>query len=136
MSAHIDLIIRLVVIFIGCLTLVRINKMPSGLGKTKKGIEYRFDQELSSYIDMIARVNALLIQFEEIEDATEAYHRIQEFRTKIDQQYMSWYRQNGLFERKGISLEKLHYGDKIEKAFEHCDQWNWSERKGEHIGEH
>tara|TARA_B100001123_G_C14975409_1_gene893375 strand:- start:320 stop:652 length:333 start_codon:yes stop_codon:yes gene_type:complete len=110
--------------------------MPSGLGKTKKGIEYRFDQELSSYIDMIARVNALLIQFEEIEDATEAYHRIQEFRTKIDQQYMSWYRQNGLFERKGISLEKLHYGDKIEKAFEHCDQWNWSERKGEHIGEH
>ncbi len=136
MSAPIDLIIRSVVIFICCLTLVRISMMPSGLGKTKKGIEYRFDQELSSYIDMIARVNALLIQFEEIEDATEAYHRIQEFRTKIDQQYMSWYRQNGLFERKGISLEKLHYGDKIEKAFEHCDQWNWSEKKGEHIGEH
>ena len=136
MSAPIDLIIRLVVIFIGCLTLVRISKMPSGLGKTKKGIEYRFDQELSSYIDMIARVNALLIQFEEIEDATEAYHRIQEFRTKIDQQYMSWYRQNGLFERKGVSLEKLHYGNKIEKAFEHCDQWNWSERREEHIGEH
>tara|TARA_B100000427_G_scaffold196020_1_gene162931 strand:- start:139 stop:549 length:411 start_codon:yes stop_codon:yes gene_type:complete len=136
MSAPIDLILRLVVIIICSLTLVRVMKMPSGLGKTKKGIEYRFDQELSSYIDMIARVNALLIQFEEIEDATEAYHRIQEFRTKIDQQYMSWYRQNGLFERKGISLEKLHYGDKIEKAFEHCDQWNWSERKGEHIGEH
>ena len=102
----------------------------------KKKIQDKYDQELSSYIDLIARVNALLIQYEETEDATEAYHREQEIRTKIDQQYMSWYRQNGLFERKGVSLEKLHYGNKIEKAFEHCDQWNWSERREEHIGEH
>ena len=85
---------------------------------------------------MMARINALIIEFENAEDVTIAYFRRDALETRMYQQTLSWYRQNGLFERKGVSLEKLHYGNKIEKAFEHCDQWNWSERREEHIGEH
>ena len=85
---------------------------------------------------MMARINALIIEFENAEDVTKAYFRRDALETRMYQQTLSWYRQNGGVEGKSLDFNKLHFGNKIEKAFEHCDQWNWSERKGEHIGEH
>ena len=103
--------------------------------KNKK-IQDKYDHELSTYIDMMARINALIIEFENAEDVTKAYFRIDALETRMYQQTLSWYRQNGGVEGKSLDFNKLHFDNKIEKAFEHCDQWNWSERKGEHIGEH
>ena len=101
--------------------------------KNKK-IQDKYDHELSTYIDMMARVNALIIEFENTEDVTKAYFSRGALETRLYQQTLSWYRQNGGLEGKSLDFDKLHFGNKIEKAFEHCDQWNWSERKEEHIG--
>ena len=100
----------------------------------KKKIQDKYDQELSTYIDMMARINALIIEFENAEDVTIAYFRRDALEHRMYQQTLSWYRQNGGLEGKSLDFDKLHFGNKIEKAFEHCDQWNWSERKEEHIG--
>jgi len=102
----------------------------------KKKIQDKYDQELSTYIDMMARINALIIEFENTQDVTKGYSHKDELETRMYQQTLRWYRQNGGLEGKSLDLDKLHNGNRIEKAFEHCDQWNWSEMKEENIGEH
>ena len=111
------------------------SREPSSKEKKKKK-KYEAYQELSSYIDLMADINALLILFEDADSVNEALDQHQELVVKRYQLEVRWYRQNGIWEKKNLDLDHLGYSNKIQESFVNCDQWNWSEMKEEDIEQH
>jgi hypothetical protein len=129
MSGSGEIIFWLVVLFICCLC----------LGSKKDREEkrkYKYDPELSSYIDLVAAIYALAISFEDTENAYETEQLLLELVMKRAQLEVKWHRENGGLHNKNLSLNHLDYDKKIEEAFVNCDEWGWLDRKEEDIEQH
>jgi len=78
------------------------------LEEKMKKRKYKYDQELSSYIDLLAGVRDVVINES---------------------------KENELLHNKDLSLDP-YYDKKIEEAFVNCDEWDWSEINEEDIEQH
>ena len=88
------------------------------------------NQELSSYLSLQAKLNSLMISYEDTEDVFEAERHLQEMQLRCDQLKTEWGRENINIYRRKDPLDVLYYDKKIEKEFSNCDEWGWSNNKG------
>ena len=91
------------------------------------------NQELSSYLSLRAKLNALMISYEDTEGVFETERHLQEMQLRCDQLKTEWGRKNINIYRRKDPLDVLCYDKKIEEEFSNCDEWSWSNNKGEVI---